>query len=706
MVSLLKNGGRMENPRRVTLLGSFGVTGRDGRPIQLRLRKDRALLAWLATAPQQSRPRGTAIGLLWGDSDVRHAAASLSQALYSLRRDLSDGGQDLIIADTETIRFVPGSISTDVSAFEELARWRDPDSLKQAEALYAGDFLEGFEPPTQDFEDWMQTERRRLRELATDVLVALLEHAGEAKLADLANRLLGIDPYNEAALRALMSHHAERGRTARAVAAYDNFRRRLADDLGVEPDPTTEMMRETILNGGKDAKTAELTPTAGVRPAVPHGPAGRGMHGLLSAGVAFAISIGATALYLEDWFRHDPDVSIAAESSIPSIAIAPFSGDTNSKSALLAQGLTNDLTTSLVQLPDIFVSAGQVGAENAVGDVTNRKIAEQLGVRYLLRGDVQTSGEQLRISARLIDTVSDVYVWSAQHERPVDDLFAIQDDLVLRIASDLRGQLDEGERLRQTRDTENLASWLASTKAYGEFLKFAPSSNAAARVLWEEALFLDSDRAVPHAGIAFTHYQDALRGWSADKDGSISKGIGHAGTALKRDPELPLAYQALGALKILQGDAEAGLGLRRKAVALAPNDFSAVGGLASILAGMGETDEAVELFRHAIQLNPEPPLWVLIWFGNALQADGQAEEASRWLERAIERNPKLAHVHALLSAVYSEIERENDAAASRRQALALEPGLTSRSLAEALSMPDMAFRTRMEELFAQAGFPE
>lgn len=708
----------MPDIRRISLLGGFGVADGAGRALRIRLRKDRALVAWLAMAPGMRRSREAAIGLLWAESDDRRAAASISQSLYSLRRDLG-AEQDVLFSGGETIGLDPEAFEVDALEFACLAESRTPDDLRRAEALLAGDFLDGFPAPSDAFEDWMHEERRSFRGLAIDVLSARLdldEDEGGDGYALSASRLLALDPYGETGVRAMMRHHARRGRMALAAETYDSFRVLLAEDLGVEPDPETEALHAAIMQGELRPPSPPgaginetAAPEAHPEPASKPLPTRPGTRRRSLVRIS-ALCVGGLAVLVAAFlFLRAPDESdpAAPAAHTPRIAVAPFAdlsgGD---RSALLAKGLSSDLATALTRLPDVFVSAGNIALTPEPDLAADRDTAEALGVRYLLRGDLQRSGARLRISARLIDTSKGRYVWSTRYESPLEDFFDIQDELVLRIVSDLRGRLDEGERLRRTRDTENLDSWLASTEAYGAFLEFNPAANATARALWTQALNHDPARAVPHAGIAMTHFQDALRGWSPDRKASIAQGLEHARTARERDPEQPLAYQALGALTILQGDIEAGLALRREAVRLAPNDFSAVGGLAAVLGGLGEAEEAVTLFRRALLLNPDPPLWVPIWFGHALHASGRPEEAATWLESALARNPGLAHVHARLAAVYDDLGRASDAEAEIRAALEVSPDLVAADVAKAFSLPGTEFRNRMAARLTEAGVPE
>lgn len=397
-------------------------------------------------------------------------------------------------------------------------------------------------------------------------------------------------------------------------------------------------------------------------------------------------------------------VSLAEE---PGIAVLPFENlSENAELDLLAGGLTEDLTTALAQLPNVLVSASAAARTASVNDQSHSAIAEALGVQYLLKGSVQSEGGNLRVSAQLIDTSTDSFVWTGRYDRPIAAFFPIQDDIVLGTLTELRVNFHEGDRVRAVKDTENLQSWLASTAAYGEFLKFNATANHHARALWHKALNHDPARAVPHAGLAFTHYYDAYRGWSNDRDASIALGREHAETALRRNPDLALAYQAMGALKLLQGEFEEGLMLRRRAVELGPNDFSAIGGLAAHLTRFGQSEEAVDLFRRALRLNPTPPMWVPIWFGHALHLNHQPEEAAEWLEMAVAQNPNQAYLQARLAAVYSELGREKDARMAADASLRLDPDLGLTKMHRIFPIEDEVVRDWFNFQLTRAGIPD
>ena len=139
----------------------------------------------------------------------------------------------------------------------------------------------------------------------------------------------------------------------------------------------------------------------------------------------------------------------------------------------------------------------------------------------------------------------------------------MQDEIVLRVLVELRANLTEGDRQRTlSRDTNNLESWLLGTEGYGEYLKFTREGMIRARELWQAAQEADPNRSIPLAGMAFTHWYEARRGWSADREASIRLGMELAERAIENGPTQPLGYQALGSLYLMRGDIERGIALR------------------------------------------------------------------------------------------------------------------------------------------------
>ncbi len=235
---------------RLTLLGGFELAHAAGDRLAIRARKTQALLAWLALHHERAQTRDRLAGLLWPESDTPNARHSLRQALASLRAALGPHAATLL-TDGETLGLTPGALDTDVASFERLAGTRLPETLERAGALYRGALLEGLVTGAEDYDDWLDTERRRLEALAIVCIDALATHyrsSGDRSTAlQAALRLLALDPLRESTHRTLMALYAEQGDTAAALRQYQRCRNLLSRELGVSPQPVTDALHRSLL---------------------------------------------------------------------------------------------------------------------------------------------------------------------------------------------------------------------------------------------------------------------------------------------------------------------------------------------------------------------------------------------------------------------------------------------------------------------------
>ncbi len=201
------------------------------------------------------------------------------------------------------------------------------------------------------------------------------------------------------------------------------------------------------------------------------------------------------------------EVAVALDESVggpslpdkPSIAVLPFdnmSGDAEQE--YFADGLAEDVITALSKISKLAVIArnSTFAYKGAATDV--RRIAENLGVRYVLEGSVRSGGKRLRISAQLIDATDGRHIWAERYDRVAEDLFDIQDEITKEIVTALRVQLSDGEEAHVwNRGTRNVDAWRCATEATELCVRFTPVHIARARELAEHAIDLDPD--YPHA---------------------------------------------------------------------------------------------------------------------------------------------------------------------------------------------------------------
>ncbi len=235
---------------RLTLLGGFEarVSGAPPAPLPARAQ---ALLARLALGPGQAHPRNKLAALLWPDAPAARARQSLRQMLLTIRRTFPGGDPPLLIERGDTVALNPAAIEVDAHTLEQLLKAGTTAALEQAAALYRGELLDGIAAQDGPFEEWLLTERERLRELALEALGKLLGQqigAGSVEGAiQTAGRLLALEPAEESVHRGLMRLYVRQRRRTAALRQYELCRAALQRELGLEPESLTRQLYLEIL---------------------------------------------------------------------------------------------------------------------------------------------------------------------------------------------------------------------------------------------------------------------------------------------------------------------------------------------------------------------------------------------------------------------------------------------------------------------------
>ena len=259
----------------LTLLGGFRARLDPDQALVIAIKKSQALLAYLALPLGQAHPRDKLAALLWGDMREAQARAGLRQTLFTLRKVLGDPEPLRLVG--ETVALEPALVAADVWAFEQRVARGTREALEEAVALYQGDFLEGLTLQEPPFEEWLLTERLRLRELALEGLARLLTQQRDAGALDeavqSALRLVALDPLQEPVHRTLMRLYTQLGRRGAALRQYQLCVAALQRELRAEPDDETRALYQQILK--RQPAHLSVTPPHAAGP----GPRARGRKG-------------------------------------------------------------------------------------------------------------------------------------------------------------------------------------------------------------------------------------------------------------------------------------------------------------------------------------------------------------------------------------------------------------------------------------------
>ncbi|MCG6952248.1 MAG: tetratricopeptide repeat protein [Betaproteobacteria bacterium] len=354
----------------------------------------------------------------------------------------------------------------------------------------------------------------------------------------------------------------------------------------------------------------------------------------------------------------------------PSIAVLPFdnmSGDPEQEH--FADGLVEDIITTLSKLSGLSVIARNSSFvyKGKAADV--RQAANELGVRYVLEGSVRKAGDRIRITAQLIDAASGAHVWAERYDRKLEDIFAIQDEIMLILATEMAVKLTEGEQARlRYATTTNVEAWTHWMQGMSHYRTGVPTKErlGPARKCWEKALALDPSSASINAMLGFMSYADARFGWWDDRETALKKGQAYVDRAFEIDPDNADAHMVSGLLLMLQMRHAEAVAHARKSVDLAPGSADAAVFACFVLASSGFPEEAVTQIEKAIALSPRYPPTYLGHLGNAYRLAGRLDEAIAAFKEYGRRSPGFG-----LSDLVIAYQQKGDLDGARRAARAL-----------------------------------
>jgi len=389
----------------------------------------------------------------------------------------------------------------------------------------------------------------------------------------------------------------------------------------------------------------------------------------------------------------------------PSIAVLPFtnmSGDPEQE--YFSDGLTEEIITALSKVPYLFVIARNSTFFYKTKPVKIRQVAENLGVRYVLEGSFRKAGDRVRVTAQLIDAITGHHLWAECYERELKDIFALQDEITMKIITALQVKLTEAEQARLlAKGTDNLEAYLKLLQGREHVYRFNKENNALARDMFQEAIALDPVYPKPYAFLGTTHLMDIWLGSSKSPRQSLAKAIELAQKAIALDDSYATAHGLLGNLYIMTRQYDKGIAECERGVALDPNSASALGWLGQNLYWADKPEEAISVLEKAIRLNPIPPSWYLYNLAMAYRDTGRYEEAISACKKVLHREPKNVIALLVLTGTYSLSGREEEARAGAAEILRIDPMFSLERLAKTRPHKNQANTERFIDSLRKAG---
>jgi len=324
-----------------------------------------------------------------------------------------------------------------------------------------------------------------------------------------------------------------------------------------------------------------------------------------------------------------PQQEKSSDRKNPVLAILPFDNLSNDpEQDFFSDGISEDLITTLSQIAHLSVVSRNTAFTLKGASISLHEIGQVLNAEYVVTGSLRKSGNRIRISVQLADTKTEVILWTARYDKDLEDIFAVQDEITLTVATALQVQLVEGEqaKLRYT-TTDNVAAWTSFIQGVSWFRTVNANAYRHARNCFEEALKADPDSAQIHAMLACVHTIEGRFYWTADRDNSMMLAKKHADLSLSLDEANADAWGALGYWHMCGLRHDDSIDAYSKAVDLAP-DHADLHALFSLALTFSERpDDGIKEALTAIRLNPLDPGWYQGVLGHAYRYAGQFKEA-------------------------------------------------------------------------------
>jgi adenylate cyclase len=318
-----------------------------------------------------------------------------------------------------------------------------------------------------------------------------------------------------------------------------------------------------------------------------------------------------------------------------------------------------------------------------------KDVGRELDVRYVLEGSVQKAKDRVRINAQLIDAVTGNHLWAERYDRPIEDLFTVQDEIIQTIVRTLVAKIDATERARVMRlSTKSLAAYDYLLKGRHHYYRYKQSDNMMAREMIIKAIERDPQYASAYVALADTHFADFSYGWTEFPDHALQQAHDLAQKALTIDGSNAAAHRMLGSVFNRWRKDDLALREYQKAVELNPNDVDSIKGLGLIMLYTGRTDEAIRIFEIARRFDLVFSPGNVMNMGLAYYLKGWYEEAVRTLELGASKKPDFAGYYIGLTAAYAQVGRIKDARRSAEMIRKLYPFFELESYGTVFQKPE------------------
>lgn len=581
--------------------------------------KHLGVLVFLASETDfRFRRRDTLLVTFWPELDTERARNALNQALYRLRETV---GRDTILSrGNEEVGVSREALRCDTIAFKRAMESGRPDD---ALALYRGPFLDGFHlSSVPRFERWLDARREQFRQeahrCARDLGERQCAEGAVLEAARSLERAIEIAPTREGPVRRLMEILHEAGDRAAALRAYRRFEDRLQDDLGLEPSDRTRSLARSLREAASSPSDSPPTPER------------------------------ARSLAL-----------------LPFRDLGEDSGD-----AYFLEGMEDALLTELGRVDGLRVTTTRPRDFSSSGTLSAGEMARRLGVDAVLEGGALREGDQVRISARLVQAHPESHLWTESFVRDLEDVLALHQELATAIAREVAGALRDEPRPSGPIPRIEPAAYDLYLR--GRFFTKNVTEMPKGIEMLRQAIEADPTFAPAYAEIALCHCNLAALCYlpPSDTADQVDRWVEQA---LELDSRQAEAHTARGfARTLFHREWRAAEADFRRGVELNPTSVDCHAYFTFHLTCMGAWPEGLRHVRRALELDPlEPGVnWAHGW---TLHKARRWEPSTRALERTRELYPSYALLYPFLAANYALAGEPPEAREALSQGLELAP---------------------------------
>jgi len=420
------------------------------------------------------------------------------------------------------------------------------------------------------------------------------------------------------------------------------------------------------------------------------------------------VIVGVALMWVKPWEIREEPASLERMAfslpSKPSIAVLAFdnlSGDRDQE--YLSDGISEGIIRELSRFPQLFVIARNSSFTYKGRPVKIQKVSEELGVRYVVEGSLQSTDDQIRVTAQLIDATTGNHLWSNRYDGKRQDFFVVQDEITQKIVSTLAGRVELVERGRTLNNpAERLQAYEYVQQGWGQWYKWTKEANDRARELHEKALQLDPDYAEAYVGLTFVNFNNiGFSNTGLTREESLELASKAAQKAVQINPFYYRSHLALANVYMWRGNLTQSMAEYEKALELNPNATKVLASVSEVLVKLGRAEEAVVQSKLAIRLNPYHPDWYLWNLGVAQYFSGEYNDALTTVHRI--RNPPNG-VKRTLAVILARLGRLEESRMFAAEFLESNPDFNFEEYKKGWHIKDDAYRDKFSEDLRKAGF--